>query len=279
MLKGFSERIENMDPSLMAKIFVQAESVLKSKRIDPDDFTMYDPDIVEADKRYVKIRKEGFGQDKDKIKDFATIFEALLVDQIEASSWFGENVRTMVASDFDDIANGVDAWAEFITKSKQSDVLALAVDVTFKNDLSAKFERIKGEIQKGELTKIRYFKSGDGGFVGEKRKVPRVVVGADVLAIEKVAQLWHQNETGFLAKHPMQLQVLEEVLVQCEAFRKFAMKNNQPEIAEEYQKHISRLASVYHKKKASGAVLSSDYQTHDRVYAGIMDQSKKMLGK
>src|ERR1700761_3581868 len=94
---------------------------------------LYGNDVVEKDKAYVRDRLEMFRQNANpedlQNKKLASVFEAIVTQEIELNDWLGPDVTTRRASLFDDIQNGVDTIAS-IQESENTNYFGLAIDVT-----------------------------------------------------------------------------------------------------------------------------------------------------
>lgn len=209
------------------KAHLLAQEKLARQEIRPEDFKgLYDPQMIAADVAYVEKMKKEFGE-PDEAKKNATIFEAIVHEQIELNEWLGPEARTVRPSAYDDIKNGVDSIIEIEQKAKSPQHLALGIDVTFSPDIENKFQRIEDSIRSGELGYIRYFKSGR--FRGELKHVPMVVVGADMETVRGLSELWLSRKNAQLGRHPMQEIFVEEITNQLTAFAAFARAVGKPE--------------------------------------------------
>jgi len=240
----------------IGQIYEKAKQALKKDAIDLKEFTdLYGKDNVEKDKKYVDEMEKKFTQEDmpEQIESnkLATIFEAILHDHAELSEWLGPNVYTISTSRYDDIKNGVDTIAEFIEKERSASHLGLAIDATFSLDINKKIRRIKNEIINGQLTKVKYFKSNKINFRGELSKIPKVIIGADAKTIQELGKLWFKKRNKELAEHPIQFQILDQILMQLETFEEYAKRNNQHGIAEIYKKTHEIILKIYNEKVSS----------------------------
>jgi hypothetical protein len=235
---------------------VKAQKVLGKDIIKPKQFShLYDESMIEKDEALVAKRKAEFvgGRDprKETVEKLAAVFEAVLHEEAELSEWLGPNVTTIKTSDFDDIVNGVDSVAEIREGEAGTSHLAFAIDVTFDENTEKKFERIKQEIDKGELAKVKYFFSQDTGFMGSLNMVPRVVVGAEPKTVEELSELWLERNNKVLGSHQIQFQILEEILIQLEAFEQYANRIKQFEVAGKYEKARHLIEVILSEKQGS----------------------------
>lgn len=169
-------------------------------------------------------------------KHLAEILEAVII-QGGRIGWFGGEATVIKTSPYDDRKNHVDELVIF----KQADlksILALAVDVTLKSDLKNKLETIKRGIKSGDLAEISYFRNPDDGAKTKISRVPKVIIAVDYEQLQNLAELWLEDDEdsrGKLAAHPIQLQILGEIVAQCETFEKYAIAHQRIEAAEKYQ--------------------------------------------
>ncbi|MCL5004425.1 MAG: hypothetical protein M1170_00560 [Patescibacteria group bacterium] len=274
------ERSESkMIEKIMAdKMYEKAHNVLMEDIICPEDFIdLYGLKNVEEDIKYVKKMEDKFNQEespeKKELRKIASVLEAVVYDQVETNDWLGADATSIKSSRYDDIKNGVDNIVEFYKEEDfSSSHMALAIDETFSSDINEKFERIKKEIKQGELAQIKYFVSDRLNIRGELSKIPRVVIGADAKTIKEVGELWLEKNNKDLAKHPVQFLIIEEMLLQLEAFKNYAQKVNQPDIALIYEKTQKILQKIYDDKK--DLKNSQNNFKNDGVYNAITNNLK-----
>ncbi|PJE50767.1 MAG: hypothetical protein COV29_03485 [Candidatus Yanofskybacteria bacterium CG10_big_fil_rev_8_21_14_0_10_36_16] len=248
--------------------------------IDMGDFIdLYGSETVERDIQYTEELKKKFNEQDDKnqreIKKLADLFEALISNFVELEDWMGEDIFMVKTSEYDDYKNGVDVVAEFLKDGKFSH-LGLAIDVTFGNYLDKKFQRIKQEIQEGQLTKVKYFMSEGGDFRGELKNIPRVVLATDRATIKELSTLWTdltflkgrlkdrrerggnvsdirekiQETRDKLKDHPIQLEILHQIRFQLEKFAEHAEKIGQREqLTKKYKATLEIINQIIDAKK------------------------------
>jgi hypothetical protein len=132
---------EYRDPTLTRERLMfdahhKALDAIADARIDMHLFTdMYTQEAVDRDLAEVERLKTIFRQEETpetKLqKRQADILEAIILEQMELSNWFGENVITRAASEFDDFINGTDMLALFDIEGKATTTTGFAIDVTF----------------------------------------------------------------------------------------------------------------------------------------------------
>lgn len=231
----------------------EAVRALSEERINMDDFTdLYSEENVRADKNEVARLKELFAAEtspeKEEAKKLATILEAIIYREIELSDWLGPNAMTVRPSEYDDIKNGLDVMVEFPEEQRRASHLGLAIDVTFSDDLTGKFERIKKEIKEGKLTNVKYFNSEHMGIRGELKAIPRVVVGASLQIVKELSDLWMEGKKKELAAHPIQYRFLEEILFQLHMFKNYAESAGQSEAVRIYGNALAVIDNIIKEK-------------------------------
>lgn len=253
--------------------YKKAERILKNGEIQLDDFAdLYGEENVARDKEEVARLEREFEKsatpDQERTLHLSRTFEAIFHIHAELSEWLGPNAATLKASKFDDIKNGIDSIAEFVEEDRSAMHLALAIDVTFSQDLANKFNRIKKEIDNGELPKVKYFTSETLNFRGELSNVPRVVIGADARTVQKLAELWLEKDMDALGKDAVQFQILEEIVHELEAFGRYAERIGKPELVETYARTAALVRGILAAKNKG----LEDSGERDRVFEAIHDE-------
>jgi vacuolar-type H+-ATPase subunit I/STV1 len=173
---------------------------------------------IRQDKQEVQRLKEMFkAQAKDNerlqaLQEVAEIYEGVLVDQIEANAWFGENCEMLITSEYDDIKNGIDGVGVFRQEGEGNDYLGFGIDVTFASDteiLEKKLNSIKSVIRNEKLPRVKYFVDEDNNHLS--LSVPKVIVGSRLSSAEKLIGLWGSKKDGRnqeLQQHPVQSKLI-----------------------------------------------------------------------
>lgn len=258
--------------------YKQAIKKMRREAINPETFRDIYHEGVDKDNTYVKAMEDKFKQDstseKEEVLKLATVFEGIIHENAELSDWLGQNAQTFKTSRFDDIANGVDTIVEFEESETTASHLALAIDVTFSSDTERKLADIRDKIKKGELTKIKYFASEHLGMRGELAKVPRVIIGAESKTIKQLAELWIEGDKKKeLGVHPIQFQILEEIVEQLETFQNFAERNHQPELAAIFEKRLAFVSKILEEKR----IMLDDNGERDSVFEDIERNLRTMF--
>lgn len=258
----------------------------------------YDSGMIAKDTAYVIEKERQFKADENpELAHFqrrAELLEALTREAIKKDNWLGPEARPITASRYDDIKNGVDLIVDLIRK-EGINRLALSVDVTSNvTSLEQKLGKIKDGILKGELTYVKYCISSDGNRQ-EIRNVPRVVIGADAALIRElsflrlevhtcVQALKKNQESGGglsretvgslesrgkqarskLAKHRIQLLIIDQIELQVRTFAEFAARNNQTQIVKEYERTLEIIKGIYEEKSVPGNKRSMSVSAEER---------------
>jgi hypothetical protein len=106
------------DEVLIKKLGERAENKIFSSRSELDHFSeLYSENEINEDKERVVFLQGKYHElitpSQERMKDIATIFEAMVIDEAESSEWLGSRAIVHPASEYVDFMNGVDAVAEF----------------------------------------------------------------------------------------------------------------------------------------------------------------------
>ena len=268
----------------------------KANAIKPKDFKeRYSAEEIERDLASVERKKSKFLRENPERKKRADILEAILSEQIELSNWFGENVLTIVPSEYDNFFYAADMAAEF-EQEGEFQYLTLGIDITSSpGSVEKKIRKIKEGIRIGRLTEIKYFSSERNpspDFPGPLRQLPNVIIGVDQRTIIELSEIWLQifkaremknkerdpkiqslyatdtkTAKDRLAHHRVQLLILRELEIQLETFANFANEAKQPDIAKKYQDLLKLIRDILKTKSISKD--SEKTNVADDVYAAI----------
>lgn len=239
------------DPRDLDKLCVKAERMIGSTEsdIDYEEFVkagIYPLDKVLEDTQALRIKEKSFLLDmtpeREKAKKIATILEAILAVGITHSGWYGDKVRIYPPSKYDDYVNGIDGILEFGLDDKESDYLALGIDVTFRNLKEELFKKKVGrllrKIREGEPAKVKYFQSYSGELMPEFA-VPNIVLSFDLSTAQDLAynfkNLSNSVNKEKLKNHKVRYEIIAQIIGECNLLAEYARKHNQPEIAEAYE--------------------------------------------
>lgn len=217
--------------------------------------------IFEADK--LSGHDNAPGARNGEVKEYGDILEGLIFDQIERAGWFGEGVRPVKTSKFDDYKNGVDMLVELEGGRKP---LALAVDVTFGfKGMKKKVDRILDEIDNNTLGFVRYYRSQDGSYEGKLGKLARVVVGIEMDTIQDMAAAWvKEGGDEMLRDHHAQTLILSEIAIQLRAYESYARRTGKDDVARVYGAELEKIEDILRIKP------DAHMDSRDRVYDTIV---------
>ena len=206
-------------------------------------------------------------------KKIADTLEAIILMQSEMSNWLG-NATTLKTSRYDDYVNKVDMISEWSNPETGSQVLALAVDVTFgATAIEKKMAAIKEEIDRGKLGSIRYFKDSRGDFMGTRNNVPRTIIGVSQPMVEELAGMWINNEKKSLGNHPVQKLIVSQMAVQLRAMEGYATARDNHVAAQAYQQSLA----VIRRVQMNQASFQLGELAEDPVYQEILSQTKRQF--
>lgn len=274
-----NENISNIDALTSHKVVVLANKQLENlPPPDPRDFIDLPgstEDSVILDEREIERLKKIFAGNEaqdpalKESKEFAAALEALIMINAELCNWFGSDARTIRVSEYDDIKNGVDFIIRF------PDGVTIAVDVTAsERQLGKKFDRIRDEIDRGELAEIKYFYDEDADERGTLKNIPRVIIAADGRTIGELGELWLKNKNEKerkegkkdLERHFIQIQMLKEIELQLEAFIGYA--SGREEIISRYEDVLQKVKEILGEKLGNKDIP----RRGDRMFMAIQNQ-------
>lgn len=255
------EQTPHPPPSPPEETLLKLLEEKQQKAIDPRDFRDLYRDTAEDIARVERLEAENARRETTTeakaTRRRSRLFELIVSTQIEESDWFGPTARVITPSRYDDIENHIDSVVEFEEQAGRSH-LALAFDVT-KSDqhVREKFADIRGSIESGKLSRMKYFKSH--GYRGELSRVPRIVAGADQKTVSDVVQLLLEFKTNRspqnfprlrerLGDHSLQYQLLFEAKIQLETFLKYAEKLRQTKCADAYRRVLTIIDGLIGEK-------------------------------
>lgn len=254
--------------------YEKAIKLLDGERISPSKFKgLYSAQMMEEHSNYVERRQQRFKAndipEQIEAKKFATVFEAIIHDQVDMNGWLGENATAQKASWYDDFKNGIDEIIEF-EKNKKSSLahLALGVDVTFSRGIAEKMNNIKMRIDRGDIGVIQYLLTKNHR--GEMRNVPRVIVGVDMKSLNEIIKLWVNNKKKGLAQHRVKFLILSQIMMQLNDFAEYAEKAGKTMIADSYDGVFEIVENIWDEEEKKYSGESGDFNfEEDRVYSAI----------
>ena len=222
MAKGVEAKELDSDEVVLEAAYKKALAT-ETDQIQMDDFAkVVDPELMKKHKKEVAGLKGLFDKQKENPKNRETIMlgkilEAIVTEQIELNDWLGSNVNTQQTTDYDDFMNGIDFVAE-MNEDGASRHMGFAIDATHgaKKTIRMKLEKIRSQLNHGELGEVFYFQSLDKSFQGRKRFIPRIVLALDKKHVAEIARLWVRGEQTALSQHPVKEMILREIVTQLE---------------------------------------------------------------
>jgi hypothetical protein len=238
---------------ILDRIAPEVERVLRRSAIDPHDFDdLYGVDNVNRDIAEAESLKALFAARDAKRPELARyqrrarFFEAVVCSGDE-NDWFGPEATVVRTAEYDDY-KGVDAVLE-LTHSDNPTHIALAIDVAEMGQIEDKLKHIRENIQRGKMARVKYFVS-DQGFRGELSKIPEVIVAAFGDDLYELSLLWAQKSgRDAIAKHPIQLQLLEEIRIQLVSFRAFAAFLERNDLLPAYDRVLTIVEGIIEIKR------------------------------
>ncbi len=151
---------------------------------------------VAIKEKYKELNDDNRKEVLDYYERLGHIFEGFLYTHISESKIF-KDVILHKTSEFDDIKNGVDFVAEYQNPDDPKSYIALAMDASFSMSpslINKKIDRSISDINKGTLSRVKYFQFEEGA-PESKTGMPRVVVGAEEDKVRNLLTRWHTKET------------------------------------------------------------------------------------
>lgn len=262
------------------RAYPNAERILKDPTYGiqaPEFAALYTKESVMDDMRKVKNAELKFAERRENDSEkTAKVFEAIMVTQgdVSSSDWFA-GASILKTSRYDDYFNHTDLLAEWHTATNNPEVLALAVDVTFgQGQIERKLNHIRGDIDRENLGIIKYFKTRDKSFMGQRNNVPRVIIGSGRQTIADMATLWLNQEGDRLRDHGIQRALVDEIRLQLTSMREYAHQTGKKKAADAYDRSLSITQRIV---DAKGSIQLGKMK-EDPVYQEIMTKTKDIFG-
>lgn len=269
------EEIKVPEKKLSDDIFSKAEASANKYGVEEEDFRGDYGDGVGKDIEEVERLKRIYDSEsteaEKEMHKYAELMEAMLVEFLNTSEWLGEETHALKTTNFDDYKNKIDIIAEMTNKSGYKKQLGLAIDASFAKDLDGKFKEIRDMIKAGKLSEVKYFKSDN--YSGRLRNIPRVVVGVSLDTVKELASMWEKGDMEGIRNHSAQHQILDEMILQLEAFEKYAIKYSQLEVAGVYRESCKTLKEIKTKK------VKADSGEYDHMYEVIKNVTENLKNK
>jgi hypothetical protein len=240
---------------IIDELVIKAKETLKP---DSDEIEYVRQGIIseserKEDEEKVRQRRQLFDEkmtlEEKEIKKNSTIFEAVVVDSVNLSQCFGENVKAQPSHEHDDYFRSMDLYLNF--KNNDNNDVSLGLDVKVGSiegqNFAKKIEGILRDIKAGNRKKIKYFKS----FNGELKKnvfVPRIAISCELSMVKELMfdfkNLSKEEFSTKLKSHRMSIEIVSQVVGQCRLFAKYAEDCQQKEIADFYHNILSKINEI-----------------------------------
>lgn len=270
--------------SEMAPYYESVSRRLDDMAIDPADFVdLYGAETVADDERYVARMKDrfaasstqedaGLGLPASEVRKLADVLEYQIINGVNTHKWipYCEAIKT---AEYDDIRHGMDAVIEF-SRGGMINHFGLGVDVSFSQNLDAKFMRIQEEIdaydgKEHRLGVVKYYQSDSTGMRGELSGLPRVVAALDIGVI---GDLMKQRRSA--GNHISRHLVIAEMTEQLQVFSEYAKKRN-PACADKLERAHSFMQVINDSLHCQQTIDDSEYVKN----RGIQEEVAKNLDR
>ncbi|MCB9809278.1 hypothetical protein H6776_02660 [Candidatus Nomurabacteria bacterium] len=226
------------------------------------DFT----ELQEVKKLFAQHGSHITTHDREKIEDtkkIATLTERGLAFGVSQVGWYGEQVKMIPTSEFDDVKRGVDGVLEIIKEDTESDFIGLGIDVTFRGlqseEFKSKFFRMLDSLTHGHQTRIKYGTDHTGAPMKEFA-VPKILIHFDIGDVKDIVHMLQQADSPTLQKDfvnsPQKFMVMKQIVHQCLMLSGFAEEVKNP-IFRRYNAIISSLKELSWKSPLISDMLES----------------------
>ena len=233
----------------------------------------YSKKEIEQDLRALKNLEKIFetktndGEQVRTTKEIATMTEVALEYGVSKLGWYGDRVKVIKASQFDDVLNGIDGILEVIDPVSESNFLGLGIDVTFRGlrneQYKKKINKLLEDVRSHKPKQVKYFKDHRGESC-KKFTIPTMVLSfhpGDVRNL--VYMLKRMSESGTAEKfkqHPIKFEIMNQIITQCHILGAFAERHGNP-ISEKYAAMLSSIEILGKENKEIAAMLSVRRET------------------
>jgi len=267
--------LNSINQSSLAKKVNKIFEGKESMAILMSDFIkIYGEDEIKKDRdevvRLKKIFKENETQESKEVKDYADALEKVTNECIELNNWLGEYAFTYSTSVYDDYKNGIDSIIEF-TDEEEFDLshMGLAFDFTYGSNVFKKLERIKNNLDKKELSEIKYFASENTDYKGPIKKIPRLVIGANRETVDDLMETFLESKkpsssikkegelspSKKLETHYFQINMLKQIIYQLETFRDYTSKLEDEKLYDKLDYFLKKIVDILESKKKSRIII------------------------
>ena len=197
----------------------------KDEKLNIEEFgDVYPAEEIKKDRERVEYIKKG--KDYKEPTDDSIVLENMFTDLVEKYNWFGEGVKVVQLSEFDDkIASGAhcDVILEIPT-GEDGSIERIGIDLTTAinyDNLSKKRLKCLDAVKSGNFFSVKYFKSKIDNTKGKIDDVPVFFAGIGKETLSALCDsIAKQENTGMeiLKKHEVQLMLIRELLAQTEVY-------------------------------------------------------------
>ncbi|KKQ35850.1 MAG: hypothetical protein US50_C0004G0039 [Candidatus Nomurabacteria bacterium GW2011_GWB1_37_5] len=227
-------KIDFDDNFLHLEKIIENEDFLEAVRKMPAEMKLdYTPEQAKKDLNKLKEAQRKFKEED--IKMISTAFERSIILACTKFKWLGKDAFLWPSNDFDDYVNHTDMMVSFDSK-KLFDGPILALDATFGvRGINSKIEQIKSEIERGQLTELKYFTESGEDF--KPLYAPRIVIGMEKDRVLNFLNVFGEEfdkkkkaeDMDFLSSNAVRSLIPLEIKKEAEHFKNYALelvKNN-----------------------------------------------------
>lgn len=206
----------------------KAVELVAGNRIHLDDFNYAD---TESDKKSVAEKYHNinsqtlFREGEAEALVQAEILEAMIYDLVRNQKWFGANANAILPSAYDDLFLGNDVILEHKHEGVSS-YSGVGIDITIgETSFVSKVADTKARIKRGQLGRVKYFKSEDANYVGSLNNIAHFVIGVDREQMFSLTKAWVEDDKAVLKNSPIKKNLIMMMLVECDEFSVGAPEN------------------------------------------------------
>ncbi len=181
----------------------------------------------------------------------------------------------------------VDNFIIFETQNEAPELVTLATDITFSTN-SREVEKKLQQVREGiygppEKLKPKYLPI-DGA--SNELWLPHVVIAVDKNTVEELAGRWvgkqsaqkekKDRNTKALEAHEIQLQILDEIFIQCQYFKEIAKRLGKTQLADNYEKMETKFWYLLAEKLAEAGLQYDEFVNKDAGYHELMTALSKL---
>lgn len=159
--------------------------------------------------------------------------------------WFGENVRVVLLSPYDDRKAHGDVVMEIKTNGEIIRILIDLTTATNRNETNEKMSRNELEIKNNELASLKYFISKFDGTRGQLNFLPRVIAGVQSIKLLDACKLMAKGDVA-AGKSVIPALILDEMRLQLIYLKRLAKNKS---IESVFTKALSLVEELFAEKK------------------------------